>query len=70
MSKRVKISLTFSLVLFVLVILINFLFPAFRITERTIDIFAVTFISSLILYVMTYFLIKGLEKRDERKGKE
>lgn len=70
MSKRVKISLIFSLVLFVVGILFNLLFPSLRFAQRKIDIIIVTFISSLIVYVFTYFLIKGLEQKDKLKEKK
>lgn len=70
MSKSVKISLTASVLVFVITILALFIFPVLRISNRIVDIFVVTFISCLIFYVFTYLFIRGLERRDEeRKNK-
>lgn len=67
MSKRVKISLISSVILFIITIVFNLLFPALRISNRTIDIVIVTFVSCLIFYVFVYFSIKSLERKDEKK---
>jgi len=68
MSKRVKISLISSVILFIITIVFNLLFPAWRISNRTIDIVIVTFVSCLIFYVFVYFSIKSLERKDEKKA--
>jgi uncharacterized membrane protein len=70
MSKRVKISLISSAILYVIVVLLSLIFPVMSFYNRKIDIFVVTFISCLVFYVFTYLLIRGLEKRDEKRNKQ
>ncbi len=69
MSKRVKISLISSAIVFVIVVLLLLIFPVLRFSNRMIDTFVITFISCLVFYVFTYLLIGGLEKRDEQREK-
>ncbi len=67
MLKRVKISLFSTVIFFILVVSINLMVPILRNQQRTIDIFIVAFISSLIYYFVTNYLIKRLEEKDEKK---
>ncbi len=70
MSKRVKISLISSIILFVVMLALSYFVPFFKITNRIIDTILAIFISCLIYYVFTYFLIKGFERRDEERMKK
>ncbi len=67
MSKRVKISLITSVIFCLATVTAVLLFPSIRISNRNVDIFVIPIISGLISYVFIYFLIRGLEKRDERR---
>ncbi len=67
MSKRVKISLISTIIFSVILFLINKFIPFLDNQQRTVDTIIVTFISSIIYYFVTYYLIRGLEKKDEKK---